>query len=323
MKHVLSGIRASGRLHIGNYLGAIKGMLALQNDPQYICSYMVADLHAITTPYNVEEVRNNRREVVIDYLACGLDPEKVVLFQQADVPEHAELAFYLSSVVTVARMQYIPTFKDKAKQYPHHITMALLNYPVLMASDILLYHADLVPVGIDQEPHLEVAREIARKMNQQYGLDFPEPRRFATKGEYVPSLTGEGKMGKSVAGSFVNLTDSLDMIRKKIRSVPTASQSGGEMSLGVSVLFTLLQLFAPASVADFRSKFAAGTLQFVELKDAVAEAIFSELQPIQHKRTELEKDPEYVTRVLHEGAKKASETAQKTLYEVRQAMGLA
>ncbi|MDO8269438.1 MAG: tryptophan--tRNA ligase, partial [Candidatus Levybacteria bacterium] len=145
MKRVLSGIRATGRLHLGNYLGAVKGMLELQNNPEYETFYMVADVHTITTPYNVEELRKNRREVILDYLAAGLDPEKSVIFQQSEVSEHLELAFYFSSVVTIAKMQHLPTFKDKVKQYPEHATLALLNYPALMAADILVYKASLVP----------------------------------------------------------------------------------------------------------------------------------------------------------------------------------
>jgi tryptophanyl-tRNA synthetase len=200
-KRVLSGIRATGRLHLGNYLGAVKGMLELQKDPTYETFYMVADVHTLTTPYETEQLRINRREIMLDYLAAGLDPEKSVLFQQAEVPQHLELSFYFSSVMTIAKMQHLPTFKDKVKQYPEHTTMALLNYPILMAADILVYQAELVPVGIDQEPHIEVTREIARRMNQEYGTHFPEPKRFATKGEYVPSLAGTGKMSKSVEGS--------------------------------------------------------------------------------------------------------------------------
>src|SRR3989338_7405380 len=176
-KRVLSGIRATGRLHLGNYLGAVKGMLELQNDPQYKTLYMVADAHTVTTPYLANELKVNRREVIIDYLAAGLDPEKSIIFQQAEVNEHFELAFYFSSVMSIARMQHLPTFKEKVKQHPHDTTMALLNYPILMAADILVYKAGLVPVGIDQEPHLEIAREIARKMNQLYATDFPEPKR--------------------------------------------------------------------------------------------------------------------------------------------------
>src|SRR3989338_9893379 len=147
-KRVLSGIRATGRLHLGNYLGAVKGMLELQDNPEYETFYMVADVHTITTPYNVEELRKNRREVIIDYLAAGLDPEKSIIFQQSEVPEHIELAFYFSSVTTIAKMQHLPTFKEKVKQYPQNATMALLNYPVLMAADILIYKAGFVSLGV-------------------------------------------------------------------------------------------------------------------------------------------------------------------------------
>lgn len=321
-KRVLSGIRATGRLHLGNYLGAVKGMLELQNDPDYETFYMVADVHTITTPYNVEELRKNRREVIIDYLAAGLDPEKSVIFQQSEVPEHTELAFYLSSVVTIAKMQHLPTFKDKVKQYPQHATMALLNYPILMAADILIYKAGFVPVGIDQEPHLEAAREIARRFNQDYGTDFPEPASFKSEGEYVPSLTGEGKMSKSVEGSFINLTDDLETIRKKIRSVPTADTSGGEKSEGLKALFVFLKLFSPESSSEFEKKFESGSLQFVELKDHITEAIFKELEPIQKKRSELEADSAFVDKVIKEGNEKARAVASATVKEVREKMGL-
>lgn len=321
-KRVLSGIRASGRLHIGNYLGAVKGMLELQNNPEYETLYMVADVHTITTPYDIETLRKNRREVILDYLAAGLDPNKSILFQQASVPEHLELAFYLSSVITVAKMQHLPTFKDKVKQYPQHVTMALLNYPVLMAADILVYKANMVPVGIDQEPHLEVAREIARRMNQDYGTDFPEPTRYITKGEYVPSLTGEGKMGKTVEGSYINLTDSLDEIRKKVRSIPTATTAGGEMTGGIKALFTFADLFMPNEVEDFKTQFKEGSLKFVTIKDAVADAIYAELKPLQEARTELETNSVYVDQVIREGAEKARALASETLKEVKVKMGL-
>jgi len=319
---VLSGIRATGRLHLGNYLGAVQGMLELQENPEYETLYMVADAHALTTPYNIEELRTNRREVIIDYLAAGLDPEKSILFCQSDIPQHFELAFYFSSVTTIAKMQHLPTFKEKVKQYPEHATMALLNYPVLMAADILLYQADSVPVGIDQEPHLEVAREIARRMNQDYGTNFPEPQRFATTGGYIPSLTGEGKMSKSVSGSFITLTDSLDDIRAKIRAVPTASEVGGEMSKGLKALFAFYDLFDAAKGENFKQQFQEGTLRFVELKDTLAAIIFSTLQPLQARRAELEADPEYIDRVIAEGAQKAGALAQETVTDVRRKMGL-
>lgn len=319
---VLSGIRATGRLHLGNYLGAVKGMLALQDNPDYETLYMVADVHAITTPFKIDSLRLNRREVIVDYLAAGLDPEKSIIFQQADVPEHLELAFYFSSVVTIARMQHLPTFKDKVKQYPQHATMALLNYPILMAADILVYKAGLVPVGVDQEPHLEISREISRKMNQDYGTDFPEPTRFSTKGEYIPSLKGEGKMGKSVEGSYINLTDTADEVRKKVRSIPTATEAGGEMNPGVKALFTFAELFIPQSVDEFKNSYEAGTLKFVELKDAVADGISQELSPLQERRNELMAKPEYINEVIATGAERARKIARETVLEVREKMGL-
>src|SRR3989338_5862260 len=274
-KRVLSGIRATGRLHLGNYLGAVKGMLELQNDPEYETFYMVADVHTITTPYNVEELRRARREVIIDYLAAGLDPEKSVIFQQSEIPEHFELAFLLSSITTIAKMQHLPTFKEKVKQYPHHSTMALLNYPVLMAADILVYKAELVPVGIDQEPHLEVAREIARKMNERYGLDLPEPERFATLGEYIPSLTGEGKMSKSVEGSYINLVDDLDSIKSKLAKAPTDSGKGGQVPKegGVASLLAFVGLFqGKEKREEYEKQYIEQGIRYKELKEELAEA---------------------------------------------------
>lgn len=323
-KRVLSGIRATGRLHLGNYLGAVKGMLELQNNPEYETFYMVADVHTITTPYNIEELRKNRREVILDYLAAGLDPEKSVIFQQSEVPEHLELAFYFSSVVTIAKMQHLPTFKEKVKQYPEHATLALLNYPALMAADILIYKASLIPVGIDQEPHLEVAREIARRFNQDYGTDFPEPKSFQTNGAYVPSLTGEGKMSKTVEGSFINLSDDLEKIKAKIAKIPTDSGKGLEITGGVKSLFDFVELFQGKEKRDgLERQYKTSGVRYGEIKQELSEAIFEELKPIQEKRAELENNPEYVDKVIKEGAGKARIVAQETINEVREKMGLA
>ncbi len=322
-KRVLSGIRATGRLHLGNYLGAVKGMLELQNGTDYETLYMVADVHTITTPYNVEELRRNRREVILDYLAAGLDPEKSVIFQQSEVNEHLELAFYLSSVVTIAKMQHLPTFKDKVKQYPQNSTMALLNYPILMSADILVYKADMVPVGIDQEPHLEVAREIARRFNQDYGTDFPEPQRFKTTGEYVPSLTGEGKMSKSVEGSFINLTDTLDEIKSKIAKIPTDSGQGQEIAGGVKSLFEFVELFQGKDKREgLENAYRGEGVRYGDIKNELSEAIYEELRPIQEKRADLENNPDYVEKVIREGASRAREIASETVNEVREKIGL-
>ena len=322
---VLSGIRATGRLHLGNYLGAVKGMLELQDNPDYETYYMVADAHAITTPYVVEELRTNRREVVIDYLAAGLDPEKSVLFLQSDVGSHFELAYYLSSLVSIARMRHLPTFKEKVKQYPKQATMALLNYPVLMAADILAYEAHSVPVGVDQEPHLEIAREIARKINAQYGTDFPEPIRFATAGEYVPSLKGTGKMSKSVEGSYINLSDGADVIRDKLMSVPTDSGKGETVPKdgGVSTLLKLVELIQGKDLAHkYKKQYLSEGIRYKDLKIDLAQAIASHLAPIQEKRRELEADSKYVDKVIERGNQQASQVSSRVVARLRQKMGL-
>jgi len=330
-KRVLSGIRATGRLHLGNYLGAIKGMLELQNNPEYETLYMVADLHTITAPFNKEELRKNRQEVIIDYLAAGLDPKKSIIFRQSDVPEHTELAFYFSSIITVARMLHLPTYKDKIKQYPHNVTMALLNYPVLMAADILVYKAGLVPVGIDQEPHLEIAREVARKINQLYGTDFPEPVRFATKGEYIPSLKGEGKMSKSVEGSYILLTDDLETIKNKVSKIPTDSgmkaiNPGKEPTHLEGPMFGIMpfvKLFMGEKKADYyKQQYISLGIRYVGLKAELTDAIYKELKPFQEKRKEIEKNQIYVNQVIKEGAQKARIIASQTIKEVKEKMGL-
>jgi tryptophanyl-tRNA synthetase len=325
-KLIFSGIRATGRLHLGNYLGAVKGMLELQADPNYEMLFAVVDIHAMTTPYDKDKLSQQTYEVVLDYLACGLDPEKSVLLVQSKVGDlHAELAFYFSTVMTISRMQHLPTFKEKIKQHPDAVTMALLNYPILMAADILAYKTELVPVGIDQEPHLEVTREVARKMNSLYGLDFPEPTRFASKGEYVPSLAGEGKMSKSVEGSYINLTDDLEMIKKRLASAPTDSgkSNGQPAPKGVMALLDTVALIQGEDKKnEYLKQYESEGIRYGELKNELAEAIYQELKPIQEKRKELEKNPDYVKQIIEDGAKKAREIASTTLVEVKQKMGL-
>jgi len=321
-KRVFSGTRATGRLHLGNYFGAVKGYIELSESGEYECIFMAVDLHTITTPYESRELCESTRNIIIDYLSCGLDPKKAVVTVQSMVPEHAYLAFLFSSVISVARMRHLPTFKEKVKQYPEGVTMALLNYPVLMAADILSYNAQLVPVGVDQEPHLEVAREIAKKMNGIYGTNFCQPKRFKTKGEYIPSLTGEGKMSKSVAGSYINLTDSGEQIRKKIRKVPTATVVSGEPEGGVKALFDILKVLDGAEFERFIKRYKEdGEFRFVELKDRVSEVIDKELKPIREKRVELEGDRKYVDRVIEEGVEKAREIAGGIVKDTKKKMG--
>jgi len=325
-KRVLQGMRPTGRLHLGNYLGTAKGMLALQENPEYETFYMVADLHGITTPFDPKKISSDANSVIVDYLAVGLDPEKSAIFVQSALADlHTQLAFYFSSVVTVARMQHLPTFKEKVKQHPDNVTMALLNYPVLMAADILIYKASMVPVGLDQEPHLEVSREIARKMNEAYGTDFPEPQRFKTRGEYVPSLTGEGKMSKSVEGSYISLTDNLETIKKKLANAPTDSGKGDFIPAvgGVANLLTFVELFEGEDKRkDYEKKYVGEGIRYGDLKNELAEAIYEELKPIQERRKIYENDPSLVNRILKEGAEKAREVASGTVKEVKEKMGL-
>lgn len=323
-KKVYSGIRATGRLHLGNYMGAVKGMLALQDT--YDCVFSVVDLHAMTTPYDPKMLKESVWNVILDYLAAGLDPEKCLLEIQSQIPQHTELSYLLSTVYPLAKIEDLPTFKEKKAQHPKYLNVGLLYYPVLMAADILLYKGELVPVGIDQEPHLEVAREIARKFNQMFGQTFPEPARFKTAGEYVPSLAGAGKMSKSVEGSYITVGDNLEIIRKRIASAPTDSGTiGGKIPEegGVANLFKMLRLFTDGEVHHkFVEDYREGKIRYSEMKDVLTESIYKELQPIQEKRKYYENHPEIVDKILEKSREGCLTIATKTMKEVKEKMGL-
>lgn len=323
-KRVYSGIRATGRLHLGNYFGAVKGMLALQDT--YDCVFSVVDSHTITVPYDPKALKQSVREIILDYLAAGLDPKKCVLEIQSQVPQHTELAYYFATIYPVSRLEDLPTYKEKKAQYPKYVNMGLLYYPVLMAADVLLYKAELVPVGIDQEPHLEVMREIARKFNSMFGETFPEPQRFKTAGDYVPSLSGKGKMSKSISGSFINLTDDLDTIKKRLAGAPTDSGTvGGELPKtgGIANLFALLKLFKlDKEYKKFEQDYKTKKIRYSELKDVLAQGIFKELQPFQQRRQEFINNPKLVDSIIEEGRKKCLVMAEVTLQEIRSKMGL-
>lgn len=322
-KRVYSGIRATGRLHLGNYLGAVKGMLALQDE--YDCVFSVVDSHTITVPYDPKTLKQSVRDIILDYLAAGLDPKRCHLEIQSKIPQHTELAYYLGTIYPVARLEDLPTYKDKKAQYPKYVNMGLLYYPILMAADVLLYKAELVPVGIDQEPHLEVMREIARKFNGMFGETFPEPTRFKTPGEYVPSLTGGGKMSKSVEGSFINVTDDLETIKKRLAAAPTDSgTTGGELPKTgpVANLFALFRLFDKETYAKFAADYNKGVIRYSDMKAALAEAIYKELKPLQEKRKKFEQNPELVDNIIEESRQKCLAMAEETMREVRSKMGL-
>lgn len=322
-KRVYSGIRATGRLHLGNYLGAVKGMLALQDE--YDCVFSVVDLHAITTPYDSKTLAESTRSVILDYLAAGLDPEKCLLEVQSFVPEHIELSYYLSTIYPVSRLEDLPTYKDKKAQHPKYVNMGLLYYPVLMAADVLLYKGELVPVGIDQEPHLEVMREIARKFNSTFGETFPEPQRFKTEGEYVPSLTGEGKMSKTVEGSFVSLGDDYETIKSRLSHAPTDSgTNGGQVpeAGNVANLFKLSKLiFNDEMYTKYEQDYEQGSIRYSDMKNDLATAIYEMLSDFREKRKGYEESPEKVDQILRLHTERCREIAGSTIEEVRDLMG--
>lgn len=322
---VFSGSRPTGFLHLGNYLGGLKGYIELQNKKNYDCIYAVVDLHGITSPYDQKTYQNNIREVILEYLACGLDPKKCHLIIQSQIPEHIELAYLLGTIYPVSRLEQLPTYKDKKKEQPKYINMGLFYYPILMAADILLYKTQFVPVGKDQAPHLEVTREIARAFNRRFGQTFPEPQTYLMSSPYIPSLTGEGKMSKSKPCSYINLIDGLPTIKQKLTKVPTDSGKGKKTPEkgGVSVLLMLVELFESKNKRKAYEKlYLSSGIKYKELKDELAEAIYKELKPIQEKRSYYERKPEIVDGILEQGKKYASQIAKQTLGEVKEKMGL-
>ena len=322
-KRVFSGIRSSGRLHIGNYLGAVKGMLELQET--HDCIFGVVDYHGITTPFIPKNIQKEIREVVLDYLAAGLNPEKCHLMIQSQVPEHVELSYIFATIFPVSRLEQLPTYKDKKLENPGYINLGLLYYPILMAADILLYKAELVPVGKDQLPHIELTREVARRFNQMFGQLFPEPQAHLTKGALVPSLVGQGKMSKSVKGSYILLTDDLATIKERLAKMPTDTGKGKVLPKegGVANLLILVSLFmGEKEKQNYEKQYLGEGIRYGNLKEKLAQAIFKEIQPIQEKRKYFEKHPEEVAKILEEGRVYCSKVAQQTLLEVKKAMGL-
>lgn len=322
-KRVFAGMRPTSRLHVGNYLGVAKGMIALQEKSDLDCIFGVMVYHAITTPYDPKQLPIDTLAVVLDYLAAGLDPKKCHLMIQSD--EHIILSYLLGTIYQVARLEDLPTYKEKKSQNPEYVNMGLLYYPVLMAADILLYKAALVPIGKDQEPHLEVAREIARKFNSMFGDTFPEPKSFTTAAQYVPSLLGEGKMSKSIEGSYIALTDDLETIKLKLAKAVTDSGQGEKFPEEgpAANLVTFVELFEGHDRAQqYRSQYKESGIKYGELKAELAEAIYKELKPIQERRKYYEEHPAEVDQILASGQAYAKTIADKTLIEVRQKMGL-
>jgi tryptophanyl-tRNA synthetase len=322
---VMSGIRPTGFLHLGNYFGAVRNYVKMQEN--YTCYFMVADWHALTTLTETKELRGHVRRVIAENIACGLDPDKCAFYCQSHVPETAELYLLLNMLAYKGELEKTPTFKDKARLQPDNVNAGLLTYPVLMSADILLQRAKLVPVGKDQEQHLEAARNFASRFNSRYGEVFPEPYAF-NFGEAlarVPSLDGAGKMSKSEnQNATLFLADSDENIRLKIMKAKTDSGGlGGEKSEAVRNLFTLLELVgSPEVVRKFEEDYQTGTIRYGDMKKALAEGMVAFIGPIREKAEAIRNDLPYLRRVMEQGADKARASAQETLKLVREAMGL-
>jgi len=322
---VFSGTRPTGPLHLGNYLGGIKGYLDLQKRKDLDCIYGIMDLHGITSPYSPQKYPQQIKELVLDYLACGLDPKKSHLLIQSQIPEHLELAYYFSTIYPVSRLEQLPTYKEKKIEQPQYINLGLLYYPILMAADILIYKAELVPVGKDQLPHLELTREVARNFNHYFGKTFPEPQAYLTKGAYIPALTGEGKMSKTKEDSYISLLDDLETIRRKLAKVPTDSGKGKKIpeNGGVYTLFTLIELFMTNDQRKkYEKQYLTTGIKYQPLKEELAKIIFDYLKPIQSKRKYYENKPNLIKQIVKDGKNYASQIAKKTIKEVKKKMGI-
>jgi len=321
MKKVFSGVQPSGTITVANYIGAIKQFVKLQKD--YDCIFSVVDYHAITQDYPIKEMPKRILDVALDFLAAGINPKKSIIFVQSNRPEHTELAWLLNTITPLGDLQRMTQFKEKSQKVKE-IDAGLLNYPVLMAADILIYRAEVVPVGEDQIQHLELAREIARRFNKKFGQTFPEPKPIIKKGSRILGLDGKGKMSKSnPSHTYIALSDSPEVIRKKISAAVTDQGIEDEISVGSQNLLTLLEVFAGADMANkFIEQRKNKTIKYSELKPILAEAIIKELEPIQKKRAELAKDLAAVKKILADGGKKLEQPAQQMLKEVKEKMGL-
>ncbi|MCL1885312.1 MAG: tryptophan--tRNA ligase [Dehalococcoidia bacterium] len=321
-KSVFSGVRPTGRLHIGNYLGAGKNYVALQDE--YDCVYCIVDLHALTTLEDTDKLQGNIYEALLDLLAAGLDPQKSVIFVQSHVPEINELFSLLSMVTPLSWLLRVPTFKEKARIHPQNVNYGLVGYPVLMAADILLYKADVVPVGEDQLPHLELTREIVRRFNEHFGETFPEPQAKLTNFPLVVGLDGKDKMSKSL-GNHIELAATAEETAKKVMSAVTDPARRLRSDPGhpeVCNVFKLRRHFEAECMTQVETDCRDAKIGCVDCKRALAEAINRDLAPLRARRAELAADPKYVRQVMLDGAQRAQIIAKRTLNEVRSKMGL-
>ncbi|MBK5194516.1 MAG: tryptophan--tRNA ligase [Proteiniphilum sp.] len=325
MDIVLSGIRSTGKLHLGNYFGALRNFIRMQEENR--CYFFIADIHSLTTHPDPKLLHDNVKNVLVDYLAAGIDPKKSVIYVQSDVRETIELYLYLNMHAYMGELAKTASFKEKARKQPENVNAGLLTYPTLMAADILIHNADKVPVGKDQEQHLEMTRKFARRFNNFYGVDYfkePVAYNFGDDLVKIPGLDGSGKMGKS-EGNAIYLSDSPKEIEKKVKKALTDAGPAAPDSVKpdyIENLFTLLRVVStPEVVQHYEDKWNSCEIRYGDLKKQLAEDIIKVTSPIRERIVEIEKDDSYLRRVTLEGAEMARESASKTIRDVREIVG--
>lgn len=321
---VFSGARPTGRQHLGNYLGAIKNYVALQDD--YDCVYCIVDYHALTTMETTRDIKQNTLEMALDWLAAGIDPQKTIVFIQSHVPELANLHTILSMVTPLGKLTDLPTFKEKIRDQPHNINYGLVGYPVLMAADILLYKADAVPVGVDQAPHIEFTREVARSFNYRYNTNaLVEPEMKVTRIPKVLGIDGERKMSKSL-NNHIEIASSPEEMSKRVMMMVTDPARKLRTDPGnpdVCNVFTMHKIFSSQEEIDMvNTECRKAGIGCVDCKKLLAKNMNAYFEPFRQKRADFAKDPDNVFDILTDGANRAKKIAEKTMAEVRDAIGL-
>lgn len=324
---VVSGIRPTGFLHLGNYFGAIRNFIKMQE--QYHCYFFIADLHSLTTHPKPADLKKNVFRVLAENIASGLDPEKVILYAQSDVPQTAELYLLLNMLAYKGELEKVPTFKEKVRMQKENVNAGLLTYPVLMAADILLHKAAKVPVGKDQKQHLEMARNFASRFNNRYGYLFPEPEGFNRGQELlkIGSLNGEGKMSKSQNEmATIYLADTDEMIRKKILKAKTdagPSIPNSPKPDYIQNLFTLLSLVSTPEIVDhFEKSYQNCSIRYGDLKKQLAEDMTRFIAPIRDKAAAIQQDEPYMQQLLKQGGVRARTSAAETIQQAKELMGI-
>jgi tryptophanyl-tRNA synthetase len=324
---VMSGIRPTGLLHLGSYFGAMRNYVRMQEE--YECYFMVADLHSLTTHPDTKALRANVHRVLAENIACGIDPEKAAFYCQSHIYETSELYLYLNTLAYVGELEKTTTFKDKIRLQPQNVNVGLLTYPVLQAADILLHRASYVPVGKDQEQHLEMCRNFANRFNHRYGDVFPEPVAFNFGSELVkiPALDGSGKMSKSENQyATIYLSDDDELVRKKIMKAKTDSGTpdpNAPMPESIANLFLLMKLVTEEqTIKKFEADYASGTIRYGDMKKQLAEDMVKFVTPIRQKAEAILHNEPYLKQVMEQGAEKARSSARITMKLVREAMNL-